>query len=60
MSSPVFVDGKYTKIGELTTEQVYYLIQCKPIRLSLDQLEQWRKHNFDAGVKEEKCRPYLT
>jgi hypothetical protein len=45
----VYVDGQDVEVENLTSEQVFYLLQCTPVRLTLEQLEEWREAAFAAG-----------
>ena len=40
--SKVEVDGAEREVSTLTSEQVFYLLQCRPVRLTLAQLGEWR------------------
>lgn len=42
--STVYVDGQEREVESLTTEQVFYLLQCKPARLIFEQFEEWDSH----------------
>ena len=45
----IHVDGQDCEVETLTTEQVFYLLQCKPVRLTIEQFEEWRDGVFVAG-----------
>lgn len=48
--STVYVDGNDHEVRELTTEQVFYLIQCS--RITKEQLDEWKQKSYDKGFEE--------
>lgn len=49
----IYVDRQYREVETLTTEQVFYLLQCKPLRMTLEQLEEWRAAVEQRVIDEE-------
>jgi len=45
----VYVDGQDCEVENLTVEQVFYLLQCRPARLTMEQLEDWRQAAYSEG-----------